>query len=110
MGLQAAHQKRYHRPDLAERGVGIDLELGCAQAPSDGLPFNPNTDCQSPARVVCLKTNVKWDSNGLGVALGDGAWEVTATDGGGNALSQPVRFNVSSANSKWYYVVFTSRP
>ena len=81
------------------------------QAPSDGLPFNPNTDCQNPhAGVVCLKTNVKWDSNGLGVALGDGAWEVTATDGGGNALSQPVRFNVSSANSKWYYVVFTSRP
>jgi hypothetical protein len=58
---------------------------------------------------VGLKYNVKWDSNGVGVSLGDDVWEVIATDGAGNALSAPVRFYTSVANSKWYYVVFTSR-
>jgi hypothetical protein len=81
------------------------------QAPNDGLSFNPNTDCQNPrAGVVCIKNNVKWDSNLVGMPLMDGVWEIVATDGGGTPLSQPVRVDVSTANSKWYYVVFTNRP
>jgi hypothetical protein len=81
------------------------------QYPTDGKPFNPTVDCQSArAGVLCLKTNVKWDSNLVSIPMGDGAWEVTATDGAGNPLSQPVRFNTSVADSKWYYVVFRSNP
>jgi len=79
--------------------------------PTDGLAFNPNIDCQSTTRgAVCLKSNVKWDGNGLGIPMGDGIWEVTACDGAGNALSLPVQLNTSVINSKWYYIVFTSRP
>jgi hypothetical protein len=83
------------------------------QYPTDGKPFNPNTDCQSGrAGVLCLKTNIKWDSNGAGVPMGNGAWEVQVVDRAEppNALSLPVRFNTSETNSKWYYVVFTNRP
>ena len=83
------------------------------QYPTDGRPFNPNTDCQSSrAGVLCLKTNIKWDSNGTGVPMGNGAWEVQVVDRAEppNVLSLPVRFNTSETNSKWYYVVFTSRP
>ena len=81
------------------------------QRPDDGKPFNPNVDCQTPRQgVVCLKSNVKWDGNLVSVPMGDGVWEVTATDGGGNPLSQPVRFNTSATNSKWYYLVFRSNP
>lgn len=46
----------------------------------------------------------------MNVPMGDGVWEVTATDGAGNPLSQPVRFNTSVADSKWYYIVFRSNP
>jgi hypothetical protein len=81
------------------------------QYPTDGKPFNPNTDCQTSRQgVLCLKSNVKWDGNLVSIPMGDGVWEVTATDGGGNALSQPVRFNTSATDSKWYYVVFRSNP
>ena len=81
------------------------------QYPTDNKPFNPNIDCQSGrVGVLCLKTNVKWDSNLGSVPMGDAVWEVTATDGAGNPLSQPVRFNTSVADSKWYYVVFRSNP
>ncbi|PKO23186.1 MAG: hypothetical protein CVU38_05365 [Chloroflexi bacterium HGW-Chloroflexi-1] len=80
--------------------------------PNDGKPVNPRTDCPSPRTgLLCLKYNVKWDSNGVGVPMGDDVWwEVIATDGAGNPLSSPVRLYTSAANSKWYYVVFTSRP
>ena len=81
------------------------------QYPTDGRPFNPNVDCQSGRQgVLCLKSNVKWDGNLVGTPMGDGAWEVTATDGAGNPLSQPVRLNTSATDSKWYYVVFRSNP
>jgi hypothetical protein len=60
--------------------------------------------------VLCLKSNVKWDSNLVSVPMGDGVWEVTAVDGGGSPLSQPVRLNTSASDSKWYYVVFRSNP
>ena len=79
--------------------------------PDDGKPVNPSSDCPSPRTgLLCLKSNVKWDSNGVGVPMGDDRWEVTATDRFGNPLSAPVLFDTSAANSKWYYVVFTSRP
>ena len=48
---------------------------------------------------------------GLGQApLGDDVWEVTVTDGGGKALSTPVRITTSAANPKWYHITFTSAP
>jgi hypothetical protein len=79
--------------------------------PNDGKPVNPTTDCPSPRTGLrCVKSNVKWDSNGVGVPMGDDVWEVMAADGAGTPLSAPVRFYTSIANSKWYYVVFTSRP
>jgi hypothetical protein len=79
--------------------------------PTDGRPFNPNVDCQTSREgMLCLKSNVKWDGNLVSAPMGDGAWEVTATDGAGNPLSQPVRFNTSASNSKWYYLVFRSNP
>ena len=79
------------------------------QYPTDGKPFNPNVDCQSARQgVLCLKSNVKWDSNLVSVPMGDGVWEVTAVDGAGTPLSQPVRLNTSATDSKWYYVVFRS--
>ena len=81
------------------------------QYPTDGRPFNPNIDCQSSRQgVVCLKSNVKWDGNLASVPMGDGVWEVTATDGAGTPLSQPVRFNTSASDAKWYYIVFRSNP
>lgn len=81
------------------------------QYPTDNKSFNPNIDCQtSRAGMLCLKTNVKWDSNLVSEPMGDGVWEVTAADGAGNPLSQPVRFNTSASDSKWYYVVFRSNP
>ena len=79
------------------------------QYPTDGNPFNPNVDCQSARQgVLCLKSNVKWDGNLVSVPMGDGVWEVTAVDGAGTPLSQPVRFSTSATDSKWYYVVFRS--
>jgi hypothetical protein len=81
------------------------------QYPDDGKPVNPSLDCPVPRKgLLCLKSNVKWDSNGVGVPLGDDVWEVTATDGAGNPISQPIRLATGVANSKWYYIVFTSRP
>jgi len=78
--------------------------------PDDGKPVNPSKDCPSPRKgLLCLKSNVKWDSNWAGVPLGDDVWEITATDGAGNPVSSPVRVHTSVANSKWYYMVFTSR-
>jgi len=44
------------------------------------------------------------------VPMGDDVWEVIATDGAGNPLSAPVRLYTSATDSKWYYLVFTSRP
>jgi len=79
--------------------------------PTDGKPFNPNTECQTSRKgALCLKSNVKWDGNLVNVPMGDAVWEVTATDGAGNPLSQPVRFNTSVADSKWYYIVFRRNP
>jgi uncharacterized protein YgiM (DUF1202 family) len=78
--------------------------------PNDGKNVKPNTDCPSPRTgLQCLKSNLKWDSNGAGVPMGDDMWEVTVTDGAGTPISSPVRLNTSVANSKWYYVVFTNR-
>ncbi len=77
--------------------------------PDDKLAFNPSVDCLSTSRgQVCLKSNVKWDSNGLSIPAGDATWEIAATDGGGRVLSQPVRVYTSAANPKWFYVVFRS--
>jgi hypothetical protein len=81
------------------------------QYPDDGKPVNPNLDCPTPRKgLLCLKSNVKWDSNGIGVPIGDDVWEITVTDGGGTPISLPVRIPTSATNSKWYYVVFTNRP
>ncbi|MBM4459153.1 MAG: SH3 domain-containing protein [Chloroflexi bacterium] len=78
--------------------------------PNDGKPVNPTLDCPSPRTgLLCLKSNVKWDSNGVGVPMGDDVWEVVATDGAGTPLSAAVRLHTSAANAKWYYIVFTSR-
>jgi hypothetical protein len=79
--------------------------------PNDGLPLNPNIDCPAPRKGLrCIKTNVKWDSNSVQIPRGNAVWEVTATDGGGSPLSQPVRFPGAAATAKAHYVVFTSRP
>jgi hypothetical protein len=81
------------------------------QWPNDGKPVNPSIECPNPRPgLYCLKFNLKWDSNGFGVPMGDAVWEVTATDGAGNPLSQSVSFNTSATNSKWYYVVFSNNP
>lgn len=81
------------------------------QYPNDGKDVNPSTDCPVPRTgLLCLKTNVKWDSNGVGIPLGDDVWEVTAVDGADNPVSSPVRLPTSVASSKWYYIIFTSRP
>ena len=81
------------------------------QWPDDGQSVNANQDCPFPRTgLICVKSNVKWDSNGINVPMGDDVWEVRATDGAGNPLSAPVRFSTSVAQSKWYYVVFSGRP
>lgn len=80
------------------------------QRPDDDLGVNPSVDCPNPrAGLLCSRSNVKWDSNGVGVPLGDDVWEVTAVDGANNPVSSPVRLPTSAANSEWYYIVFTSR-
>lgn len=80
------------------------------QWPADGKTVNPTFDCPSPRTgLACLKSNLKWDSNGVGVPMGDDVWEVTVTDGAGTPISAPVRLQTSVAASKWYYIVFTSR-
>jgi hypothetical protein len=73
-------------------------------------------DCERlyfPMRIQCfgpdLKYNVHWDSNAIQVPAGDDTWEVTATDGAGNALSAPVRLNTTANDTKWYYLIFTQR-
>ncbi len=79
--------------------------------PDDGKLVNPSIDCPSPRTgLQCIKSNVKWDSNIVNQTMGDDIWEVSAADGAGNPISAPVRFNTSANQSKWYYVVFTSRP
>jgi hypothetical protein len=81
------------------------------QYPDDGKPVNIPVDCPNPRKgLICMRSNVKWDSNGVMVPLGDDVWEVTATDGGGKPLSTPVRITTSATNPKWYHVVFTSAP
>ncbi len=81
------------------------------QYPNDGKPVNVPVDCPNPRKgLLCLRSNVKWDSNSVQVLLEDDVWEVTATDGGGKPLSTPVRLNTSASNPKWYYIVFTSLP
>ncbi len=69
---------------------------------NDTVEWNP-----PPTPNVDLKRNVKWDSNGVSVPMGDDVWEVTVTDGAGNPLSAPVRINTSVAAAKWYYLIFT---
>jgi len=79
--------------------------------PSDATPVAANVDCPNPrSGLRCIKSNVKWDSNGVAVPRGDDVWEITATDGAGTPVSAPVTINTSTAKSNWYYVVFTSRP
>jgi len=83
------------------------------QYPEDGKDPNIPVDCPSakpPKGLICLKSNVKWDSNGVQAPLGDDVWEVTATDGAGKPVSTPVRITTSTTNPKWYHIVFTSRP
>ncbi len=70
-------------------------------------PIEWDSDPTKPP--VTVKRNIKWDSNAVTVPMGDDTWEVTVTDGAGNPVSAPVRFNTSVNNSKWYYVVFSSR-
>jgi hypothetical protein len=78
--------------------------------PTDGEPVNNNADCPNPRTGLrCVKGNVKWDSNGVAVPMGDDVWEVTATDGGGQPVSAPVRITTSVGKPNWFYVVFTSR-
>lgn len=83
------------------------------QGRDDGKDVNVPVECASatpPKGLICRRSNVKWDSNGVQAPLGDDVWEVTATDGGGKPVSTPVRIATSSANPKWYHIVFTSRP
>jgi hypothetical protein len=53
--------------------------------------------------------NVKWDSNAVMVPAGDDDWEVRVTDGAGVPLSAPVVLHSTSTDTKWFWVVFTSR-
>jgi hypothetical protein len=81
------------------------------QYPNDDKPVNVPVDCPNPRKgLLCVRSNVKWDSNSVQTPLGDDVWEVTATDGGGKPLSTPVRITTSSTNPKWYHLVFTSAP
>jgi uncharacterized protein YgiM (DUF1202 family) len=86
------------------------------QYPDDNKPVNPSIDCPIPRKgptqpLLCVRSNVKWDSNGVGVPMGDDVWEVTVTDGAGTPISQPARIPTSGGSaSKWYHIVFTSRP
>jgi hypothetical protein len=80
------------------------------QWPNDGKNINPSTECPNPRTgLQCQKSNLKWDSNGVGVPMGDDVWEVTVTDRLGNPQSSSIRIGTSAANAKWYYLVFTSR-
>ncbi len=80
------------------------------QVPDDDKGVNPSVDCPSPRTgLLCSRSNVKWDSNGVGIPLGDDVWEVAVVDGANNPVSSPVRLYTSVANSKWYYIVFTSQ-
>lgn len=79
--------------------------------PTDGKPYNIATQCAGGREgLVCLRSNAKWDSNGVGVPLGNDVWEVTVTTGGGDPVSAPVRVTTSAADPKWYYMVFTGKP
>lgn len=81
------------------------------QYPNDGKSVNVPVECPNPrVGLLCLKSNVKWDSNVVQVPMGDDVWEVTATDGGGTPLSTPVRVTTSISSPKWYYMIFTSKP
>lgn len=81
------------------------------QYPDDDKPVNIPVDCPNPRKgLICVRSNVKWDSNSVQASLGDDVWEVTATDGGGKPLSTPVRITTSAANPKWYHITFTSAP
>ncbi len=82
------------------------------QYPKDTTFINPSIDCPNTAKqgLVCIKSNVKWDSNSVQVPAGDEVWEVTATDGAGTPLSTPVRVTTSMTNPKWYYMVFQKQP
>lgn len=80
------------------------------QYPDDGKPVNPNVDCPTPRKgLLCVRSNVKWDSNSVQTPMGDDVWEVTATDGAGKPLSTPVRITTSATTPKWYSIVFTSQ-
>ena len=83
------------------------------QYPDDypATPVNPNTNCPAPRTgLVCIKSNVKWDSNGVGAPMGNDIWEVTVVDGAGTPVSTTQRIATSETKPKWYYLVFTSRP
>lgn len=83
------------------------------QYPTDGTPVNPNRDCPVPrGGLICVRNNVKWDSNGVGVTMDDDVWEIAVVDRASppNLVSSPIRITTSVAASKWYYIVFTSRP
>ena len=82
------------------------------QWPEDGQPVtNVGAECPNPTRkgLRCVKSNLKWDSNRVQAPLGPGPWEVTVVDRAGNPQSSPLRINTSPTDSKWYYVVFTSK-
>ncbi len=67
----------------------------------------PDKDKATPGSVK--RRNVKWDSNTIQVPAGDDAWEVTACDGGGAPLSQPVRLETRAGQPFWFYLVFVGR-
>ena len=97
---------------LSDESQSAGWDWTVVQWPDDGRAVaNAGLECPNPTRsgLRCIKTNLKWDSNRVQAPLGTGPWEVTVADRGGNPLSAPVRFNVNPADSKWYYVVFTSR-
>jgi hypothetical protein len=98
---------------LTDESQSAGWDWTIVQWPDDGLPVIQATlECANPTRkgLRCIKTNLKWDSNRVQAPLGPGPWEVTVVDRAGNPQSSPLRINTTSpTNSKWYYVVFTSK-
>ena len=97
---------------LTDESQSAGWDWTIVQWPDDGQPvIQASIECANPTRkgLRCIKTNLKWDSNRVQAPLGPGPWEVTVVDRAGNPQSSPLRINTSPINSKWYYVVFTSK-
>ncbi len=82
------------------------------QFPKDGERVVPSFDCPVIKRegLICVRYNVKWDSNQVSAPPGDDTWEVSVTDGAGVPISAPVRVETNAADPRWHHLIFTSQP